>query len=224
MTCRGSPLTTTVSLPSLTVSATVRSGIELFALLIEVRDLQPRALAHVARVRRELADQHPQQRRLSRPVRTDQADAIAAQDPLRVVADDRHAAERLADALGLEHELAGGLGRVDGHPDGAGLRAVLGALLRAAPSDRLTRPSLRVRRALTPCRSHASSFASFLSRRSSSRASAFERGRLLLEILRVAARPRRQPAAIELDDPRRERVEERAVVGDEQQRAGESRR
>ena len=40
----------------------------------------------------------------------------------------------------------------------------------------------------------------------------------------VVARPRRQPAAIELDDPRRQPLEERAVVGDEQHRAGVSAR
>ena len=93
--CRGWPLTMTVVLPSLTLSATRRVGIELLALLIEVGDLQPRAVPHLAAVRRHLADQQPQQRRLARSVRTDQADAIAAQDALRVVADDRAPGKRL---------------------------------------------------------------------------------------------------------------------------------
>ena len=42
-------------------------GIELLALLVEIRDLQPRAAPDRARVRLELADQQPQQRRLARP-------------------------------------------------------------------------------------------------------------------------------------------------------------
>ena len=220
MTCRGWPLTTTVSLPSSTVSATVRLGIELLALLIEVGDLQPRAAADRARVRLQLADEQPQQRRLAGSVRPDQADAIAAQDPLRIVADDRHAAERLADVFRLEHQPARRLGWRRS-PSGPGRCARAGRRApRAAPSVAFTRPSLRVRRALTPWRSQASSCASFLSSRSSSRASFVERGGLLLEVRGVAAGPRGQAAAIELDDARRQRGEERAVVGDEQQRAG----
>ena len=51
-----------------------RVGIELLALLIEVGHLQPRAVPHLAAVRRQLADEQPQQRRLAGSVRTDQAD------------------------------------------------------------------------------------------------------------------------------------------------------
>ena len=46
-----------------------------------------------------------------------------------------------------------------------------------------------------------------------------ERGRLLLEVGGVAARPRREAAAIELDDPRGERRQEGAIVRDEEERA-----
>ncbi len=49
-----------------------------------------------------------------------------------------------------------------------------------------------------------------------------ERVGLLLEVQRVAPRPRRQAAAIELDDARRQRREERAIVRHEEQRAGEA--
>ena len=196
-----------------------RVGIELLALLIEVGDLQPGAAPHLARVGLQLAEQQPQQRRLAGAVRADQADAIAAQDALREVADDRRAAERLRHVLRLEHQLPERLPVVDGEPHVAGLRAYAARSARSAISAR-TRPSLRVRRALTPCRSHASSCASFLSSRSSSRASASSAAVLLLEVARVAARPRREPAAIELDDARGERGEEGAVVGDEQERAG----
>ena len=62
-------------------------GIELLALLVVVRDLHVRAATHLAGVRRELAEQQPQQRRLARAVGTDEADAIAAHDPGREVAE-----------------------------------------------------------------------------------------------------------------------------------------
>ena len=96
MTCRGWPLTMTVSLPSLTLSTTVALRIELLALLVEVGDLGRGLPADRAGVRLELADQQPQQRRLAGSVRADEADAIAAQDALRVVANDRHAAEAIS--------------------------------------------------------------------------------------------------------------------------------
>ena len=94
----------------------------------------------------------------------------------------------------------------------------------AASSDPCTRPSLRVRRALTPWRSQASSCASFLSSRSSSRASFVQRGGLLLEVRRVATRATTSGGR---DRARRSgwrgRSEKRAIVGDEQQRAAETR-
>ena len=54
----------------------------------------------------------------------------------------------------------------------------------------------------------------------------FVRERLVLaaQVGGVVAGPRRQPAAIELDDPRRETLEKRAVVRDEHHRAGVARR
>ena len=54
--------------------------IELLALLIVVRDLDVGAAPHLALVRRQLADDQSQQRRLAGAVRADEADAIAAQD------------------------------------------------------------------------------------------------------------------------------------------------
>ena len=81
-------------------------------------------------------------------------------------------------------------------------------------------PSLRVRRALMPWRSHTSSSASFLSNLSCCSASFASHSSFLRDEGGVVAGPRRQPAAIELDDPRGEPLEERAVVGDEDDRAG----
>src|SRR4051812_1047890 len=88
-------------------------GVELRALLIEVRDLQPGAAPDLALVRLDLPYQQPQQRALAGAVRPDQADAIAAHDPRREIADDADVAVRTADAIRLEHHLAGGLRLVD---------------------------------------------------------------------------------------------------------------
>ena len=78
-------------------------GIELLALLIVVGDLHVRAAPHFTLIRRQLADDHPQQRRFARSVRTDEADAIAAHDARREIADDgnrlgriRHRAGRIS--------------------------------------------------------------------------------------------------------------------------------
>ena len=194
-------------------------GIELLALLVEVGDLHVGAVRTVAAVGRQLAEQQPQQRRLAGAVGTDEPDAIAAHDAGGEVADDAAAAEGLRHRIGLEHHLAAGLGRLDLQPHGADLRAAGGALgahrhqrahaalVAGAPGlDALPQPHL------------------FL-------------GQLLVELLvgdrlvgqplfllaqerRVVARPRREAAAIELDDPRGQPLEERAVVGDEEHRAG----
>jgi hypothetical protein len=57
-------------------------GIELLALLIEIGDVEPRAVTDGPFVRFGLLHQQTQQRRFARAIRTDQADAITAQDPL----------------------------------------------------------------------------------------------------------------------------------------------
>ena len=56
--------------------------------LVEVRDLDARALAHRARGRLELAEDELQERRLAGAVRADQADLVAAQDRRGEVVDD----------------------------------------------------------------------------------------------------------------------------------------
>ena len=71
---------------------------------------------HRPRVRLELARQQLEQRRLAGPVRTDEADAIAAQDALRVVAHDADEAgspERLGHVVRLEDEPARRLAGID---------------------------------------------------------------------------------------------------------------
>ena len=176
------------------------------------------------RVRLELADQQPQQRRLPGAVRSDQPDAIAAHHADREVATTGVVAERLGDVLGLEDHLAGALGHLRLQAHVAHLRRGARPAPSASPCSARTRPSSRVRRALMPCRSQASSSARRLS--NFSWLHRFVRQPLLLlrEERRVVAGPRRQPAAIELDDARRDALEEHAVVRDEDDGAVDSRR
>ena len=118
-------------------------------------------------------------------------------------------------ALGLEHQLA--RTARPARPAGARCPSARGArrARRASPRAPCTRPSFRVRRALMPWRTHTSSSASFLSNLSASTCFVGERLLLAPQVRRVVAGPRRQLAAIELDDPRRQPLQERAVVGDE---------
>ena len=198
-----------------------RVEVERAAHLVEVGDLEPRALAHGARGRLQLAEDQLEQRRLAGAVRADQADLVAAQDRRREVADDRRFAR----------------GRPAGRRSAARRRFSSATILplgmpastssRTWPSDsrraarcarsacrRWTRPTLRVRRASTPLRTQTSSCASSLSARalaSASAASCSSFRRLVgAEVAGIAA----QHAAIELDDAGRDRVEEGAVVRD----------
>ena len=157
------PPTVTVSLPSADGVDDRALGIELLALLIEVRDLHVRAAPDLARVGLELADQQPQQRRLAGAVRPDQADPIAAQDPRREIAGRparRRSALLTSSASKTIWPVRSARSIVQAHARSArGARRVP----RASPSSARTRPSSRVRRAFTPRRSQTSSCASFLS-------------------------------------------------------------
>ena len=84
-----------------------------------------------------------------------------------------------------------------------------------------TRPSLRVRRASTPWRIHASSCASFLSNSAACFASTSSAARFSQHVVIVVAGPLPQLSAIEFDDARRKTAHEGAVVADEQQSAFE---
>ena len=180
-------------------------GIELLALLVVVGDLHVRAAPHLARVGLQLAEQQPQQRRLAGAVRPDQADAIAAHDARREVARrPRVRRTPCVTPLGFEHHLARRLGAARSAAAPCPAARAAPRAPRASPSARVTRPSSRVRRALMPWRSHTSSSASLLSNFSCCDRFVGEPLLLLAQERRVVAGPRRQPAAIELDDPRRE--------------------
>ena len=149
-----------------------RVGIELLALLIEVGHLQPCAVAHFAAVRA------PSRRRAaaeasSFPIRSDRSgrrDRRAG-----CAASSRGSTTRPPNDF--DTRSASNTSFPEPCPSSTARRTVPDCARYAARSARSaisarTRPSLRVRRALTPWRSHASSFSSFLSSRSSSRASA----------------------------------------------------
>ena len=70
-----------------------------------------------------------------------------------------------------------------------------------------------------PLRIHTSSWASFLSKRACCRASAASELLAPLQERRVVAGPVVEPAAVELDDPGGQPLEEDPVVGDEDERA-----
>ena len=127
-----------------------RIRIERLAALVERRHLQVDAERDLALVRRELAGQHLQQRRLAGAVRSDQPDAVAALDADREVAHDRRVAEALRDALRLGHQLAGQLRLAHRDLHVALRAAVLAEILAQSAPAAPTRRMLRLRRAVTP--------------------------------------------------------------------------
>jgi hypothetical protein len=204
--------------------------VERAAQLVEVRDLEPRATPHRPRRRCELAEDELQERRLAGAVRADQPDLVAAQQRRREVAHDRVRFARRAprrrrirerDVLQLGDDLAARNARVDLERDATerlAPRRALGAQRlqaldaadapRASRLDALAHPDLLLREELVGAR-------------------VGERlgGELLVfpclvgsERSRVAA----QDTAVELDDPRRDGVEERAVVRDDDDAAAKA--
>ena len=103
-------------------------GIETVAMLVERRDREVRAEPDRAGVGRQRAGQQIDQRGLAAAVRPDDADAVAALDADREVADDRAAFVALADAVRLDHQRAGLRRRAGGDGGVAGARPVGAAL------------------------------------------------------------------------------------------------
>jgi hypothetical protein len=81
--------------------------IELLAQLIEIGDFQLGAQAHFAGVRSQASQQQIEQSGLAGAVGTDQADAVAAHDARREVANQRLVLPGVTDVLRLDHQLAG---------------------------------------------------------------------------------------------------------------------
>ena len=103
-------------------------GFETVAMLIECGDRQIGAEPDRAAIGGQNAGQHFDQRGLAAAVRPDDADAVAALDADREIADDRPAAVALADILRLDHKRTGRRRRAGGDGGVAGCRAVGAAL------------------------------------------------------------------------------------------------
>src|SRR5205814_8630560 len=88
-------------------------GIEQSPMLVEIGDLQARAQNHLARRRRDFIQDELQQRALAATVRADDADAVAAQNVRREIADDHAIAVAEADMPQIDDELAGNRAGVD---------------------------------------------------------------------------------------------------------------
>ncbi len=97
-------------------------------MLIERGDFERRAEPHRAGIRRQHSRQHADQRGLAAAVRPDDADAVAALDADREIADDRAVAIALADPFGLDDQRAGRRRRTGGDGGIAGAGAIGAAL------------------------------------------------------------------------------------------------
>ena len=104
-------------------------GVEARAALIEGHHLQVGAEPHPAGIGRQDSGEQVDEGGLAGPVRPDDAEPVAAQDPQGQVRDDGALAEGLRDALRLDHEGAGLLALGHGHADRAEGALALAVLL-----------------------------------------------------------------------------------------------
>ena len=172
-----------------------------------------------AGLRLELAEQQPQQGRLADPVVADESNAIAAHDLDREVIDDLLVAVAIAHVARPDHLAARLVGLLDVDArllldrDALGthfphlLERPRAALVARAPGlDPLPNPDLFLGQLLVEARVR--------------RRLVFERLFLAPQVVLVVAGPAHEPAAIDLDNPRREFSQERAIVGNEHHGAG----
>jgi hypothetical protein len=192
--------------------------LEHLAVLVEVGDLQVGAMLHLAGLRGQLAEQQLEQRGLAAAVGADHADLVPAQDGGAEAGHRGHAVPGVGEVGGGDDLAPAQLGRLDGHGGGAQLAAAQAALAAqfhqrahaalvagAAGLHALADPRLLLGQLLVE-----------------------QRVLLLLRLAQllaqgqvavVAVGPAGQPAAVQLDDAGGEPAQERAVVGDEQDRA-----
>ena len=195
-------------------------GVERLAHLVEVRDLDLRALLDRAAVGLQLAQDQLEQRRLAGAIGADQADLVAAQDGGGEALHDRPAAVGLAGVLQLGHDLAAAGAGIQVQPGAADHVTARGALVAqrhkpvdaadaagAAGLDATADPDLFLRQQLV-----GAGVGQGLGLQLTQLG-----GLELGEVAGVAA----QLAAVEFDDAGRHRVQKGPVVGDDQQRAAE---
>ena len=191
--------------------------VKLLAHLVEVGDLHVRAEAHAARVRRQLPEDQPYQRRLADAIRAEDADAITAHHGHRQVRRDQLRSKGLRHAIELGDELAGALARVDREPQVPEALAPCGAL-DPEPLEPAHAPFIaRAPRLDATADPHL-----FLCPELVELAIGDRLGRQLLALARLVLREiagvGAQVAAVELDDPRRDTIEKVPVVRDEDRR------
>ncbi len=195
-----------------------RREVQLRALLVVVRHLQPRATAHRAARRLEVPEDQLEQRALAGAIRADDADAVTAQDACREAMEDLAPAEVDRGFLRFEHELRGFgcLLHVEaGAPDAIHARAPLVAHLEERPHAALVARASRLDALADP---HFLLRETLVELGVLLRLVAQQLG-LALGVHRVVAGPGGERAAIEVDDARRHRIDESPVVADEEQRA-----
>ncbi len=194
--------------------------VELQPVLVEVGDLDAGAQLRAAALRLELAQHDLQQGALAGAVRTDDADAVAAHHGGGEVVDQHAAAVGLVHVLEVDHLLAGGLRIGRRHLHVAAEVASLGAfhaqrlqrthaaLVAGTPGlDALADPHFLLCQLLVEQRIGLGfGMQAFLAP---------------AQVVVVVAGPVGQRAAVDFDDARGQRAQEAAVVGDEDDAAGE---
>ena len=165
-------------------------------------------------VRLLLADDHPEQRRLADAVGADHADDAGARQRERQVVHEQPVAEPLGQALGLEHDVAQPRPGRDVDLGGVDLAVAVGLgghlLVAGQAGPALGLPGLGVgAHPLELALEHLGALGVLL-------ALDLEPFLLGLEVGRVVALVGVRPAAVELEDPLGDVVEEVPVVGDGQ--------
>jgi len=184
--------------------------------LIDVRQLDGVAETQAAGVRLLLADDHPKQRGLAGAVGTDHADDAAAGQAERGLVEQQLVVEALAQLLGLDHHLAEA--RPGRDRDFGGIQSALLLVRR----ELLVGLDARLALGLTRPRRHAHPLELALQGAPPRRGLLPLDGEALLLLLepgRVVALPRDAAAAVQLEDPLGDVVQEVAIVRDGHDRA-----
>ncbi len=185
--------------------------VERVAALIDVADLHGLADLQRAAVRLLLSRDHPEQRRLAGAVRPDDADDAAARQREVEIVDQQVVAVALLELARFDDDVAEA--RAGRDVDFGGLDLLRGVLAQQV----LVRVEARLALGLTRARRHADPFELALERLLATRFGLLflrETLLLLLEPRGVVALPRDAVAAIELENPAGDVVEEVAIVRD----------
>lgn len=197
-------------------------GIELRAQLVEVGDAKLRAGAHGAGVGRQFTEHQPQQRCLAGTVRADDPDAIATQDAQRQVPHDWPRPEADAHVVEFDDEPAGAIARVEREAHVSGALAAFGAL-DAQPLEPAHTPFVACAARLDAAPDPRFLLLPELVEATVGDGLGRELLRLCALVRREVSRVGAQHAAIELDDARRDAIEEASIVGHDDERRGAGR-